>query len=198
MSLTRPAILGAALLLGGCALVSPRPSQSDLAWQARRALLEQIDRFTMKARISAGMLAPTGNLVWQQAGGNYDLRLAGPFGMGAMSISGGDGHVEVQTRKESLTGTDPEQLLNERLGWEFPVMHLRSWVVGLPAKGSKSKVTLDDDGRIETLEQDGWKLSFDDYVSNGRVDLPRKFVLANPDVKIKVVVDEWSDVTAVR
>jgi len=191
----RLALLGAALLIGGCALVSFRgPSQA--AWEARQALLKQIDTFTLKARISAGLLAPTGNLVWRQDKDAYDLRIAGPFGIGAMSISGAKGRVEVQTSRERLTGKDPEDVLYDRLGWEFPVMHLRSWVVGLPAPGSKADIELDGEGRIETLKQDGWKLAYDEYVSNGRVDLPRKLVLSNPDVKIKVVVDEWSDVTA--
>jgi outer membrane lipoprotein LolB len=192
----RPALLGVALLIGGCALVNFRPGHSQAAWEARQALLTQIDRFNLRARVSAGLLAPTGNLVWRQNKDDFDLRIAGPLGMGAMSIRGGKGRVEVQTSRERLTGTDPEQLLHERLGWEFPVMHLRSWVLGLPAPGSKADIELDDEGRIETLEQDGWKLSYDDYVHGSRVDLPRKLVLSNPDVKIKVVVDEWSDVTA--
>ena len=176
--------------------MSPRPSQSDRAWETRRVKLAKIERFTLKARISAGLLAPTGNLIWKQDSDDYDLRVAGPFGMGAMSISGGKNRVEVQTSRERLRGPDPEALLHERLGWEFPVMHLRSWVVGMPAPGTKADVELDDAGRITRLQQDGWKLVYDDYVTNGKIDLPRKLVLSNPDVKIKVVVDEWSNVTA--
>jgi outer membrane lipoprotein LolB len=173
------------------------PSQH--AWEARRARLVQIDRFTLQARVSAGgMFGVKGNLHWRQQPDAFDMRVAGPFGIGAASISGRGGEVSIRTSRRSFTTLDPEGDLKERLGWTFPVSHLRYWVLGQPAPGSKAEFALDRDGRMQSLEQDGWTLEFSEYQDAGAIELPRKFEVANSELRLKVVVDTWSDLPALK
>lgn len=184
----------AILTTTGCSLLPMKSEKSRLAWEARRELLSGIDHFSLQARVSSGgMFGVKGNLSWRQQGERFDMRVAGPFGIGAASIRGEGKQIEIRTAKRTITTEDPERDLHDRLGWTFPVMHLRYWVLGVPAPGSKAEVEYDRDGRLESLAQDDWTLEVSEYQKAGTLDLPRKFEVANAEVRIKVVVDTWSD-----
>ena len=177
-----------------------KPSASSQpAWEARRAQLVRIDRFTLQARVSSGgLFGVKGNLHWRQLPGSFDMRVAGPFGIGAATISGRGNEVQIRTAKRSFTTTDPEGDLKARLGWTFPVSHLRYWVLGQPAPGSKAEFALDGAGRITSIKQDGWTLQFEEYQDAGAVELPRKFEVANEELRLKVIVDTWSELPAAK
>lgn len=177
-----------------------KPSDSSqLAWETRRERLIRIDRFTLQARVSSGgLFGVKGNLHWRQLPESFDMRVAGPFGIGAATITGRGREVEIRTAKRTFTTQDPEGDLKARLGWTFPVTHLRYWVLGQPAPGSRAEFEFDRAGRIIALEQDGWTLAFDEYQDAGAVELPRKFEVANSELRLKVVVDTWSGLPALK
>ena len=178
--------------------MKPSPS-SQRAWETRRAQLVQIDRFTLQARASSGgLFGVKGNLHWRQLPDAFDMRVAGPFGIGAATISGQGREVSIRTSKRSFTTQDPEGDLKARLGWTFPVTHLRYWVLGQPAPGSRADFALDEAGRIVSLEQDGWTLQFDEYLDAGALELPRRFEVTNSEIRLKIVVDTWSDLPALK
>lgn len=186
------------LLLHGCFLLKDT-GRSQQSWEARRSHLSRVDRFTLQARVSSGgVFGVKGNLNWRQTPDAFDMRVAGPFGVGAATITGHGRKVEIRTAKGSFVTQDPEADLKSRLGWSFPVSHLRYWVLGQPAPGSRAEFELDRDGRIVTLQQDDWTLEFDEYQRAGALELPRKFEVANAEIRLKVIVDTWSDLPAVR
>ncbi len=188
-------LLFLALLLqtSGCSLLRTQPDGADLAWDARRARLEQITRFTVQARLSSGLLGAKGNLHWRQRPDDFEMRVSGPLGVNTMNIAGNEHGVEIRTARESFRTADPEGLLRERLGWTLPLRQMRWWALGLPAPSSAAELELDSSGRVLNLEQDGWTLEFDEYQDAGTIELPRRFELANSEATIKVVVDAWSD-----
>jgi len=192
------AVYATALLTAtGCSVFPMKSEKSKLAWEARRDLLAQIDRFTLQARVSSGgIFGVKGNLHWKQDGDAFQMRVAGPFGIGAASISGRGKQIEIRTAKGTFTTENPEGDLRDRLGWTFPVSHLRYWVLGVPAPGSGADVEYDGDGRLTSLEQDGWTMEVSEYQDAGTLELPRKFEVANAEVRIKVVVDGWSGLPA--
>jgi outer membrane lipoprotein LolB len=183
------------LLLAGCAnlMKHKKPDDVDLAWDARRALLEEVDRFTLQARVSSGgVLGMRGNLNWTQLGDTFDLHVAGPFGAGAMAIRGTPADVEIRTRNNVYHTSDPDRFLHDKLGWAFPVHGLRYWALGLPSPESDAQMELDANGRILSMTQDGWDVAYNEYQRVAGLDLPRQFELANSEVRIRVVVDTWS------
>lgn len=190
-----PYLAALLLLLSGCASLRPVPAgNADALWQQHRAQLEQIDRFSLQARIASGSLGMKADLHWQQfAEGDFDLRVAGPFGAGALGIRGDARRVEVRSREGSSFTTEPEQWLKARLGWTLPIGELRYWALGLPAPGAAARLTLDAEGRLAALEQDGWQLQYEEYQAiEGRV-LPRRFQLINEDATIRVIADRWDE-----
>ena len=192
------AVILLSLFLQGCTSLKPS-ANSQQAWETRRAQLAQIDRFTLQARASSGgLFGIKGNLHWRQLPGSFDMRVAGPFGIGAATITGQGRDITIRTSKRSFTTQDPEGDLKARLGWTFPVAHLRYWVLGQPAPGSRAEFALDDHGHIVSLEQDGWTLQFDEYQDAGALALPRKLEVANSEIRLKIVVDTWSDLPALK
>jgi outer membrane lipoprotein LolB len=186
----------ALMLLGGCASMA-RNSESATAearWQQRSAQLQQVDRFLMQARGSYGRLIPTkADLRWQQnADGSFELRIAGPFGIGATTISGTERQVQVRTRSGTYQSSDPEQWIADKMGWTLPLAGLRHWVLGLPSPHSEARLDLNLEGQVTTLQQDGWTLVYSEYQRSGGYELPRKFEVSNTDVRLKVVVDSWT------
>ncbi len=185
-----------ALTLTGCAtLMKPELTDVDSAWTARRQALERIAAFDLSARVaSGGLFGMKGSLVWKQRGDTFDIRVSGPFGVGAVSLSGRVDDVLLTTKKGRYHTDDPDAWLRESVGWSFPVEGLRYWVLGLPSPYSNAEISLDQDGRVLEMDQDGWTIEYDEYTPAGSVELPRKFSLTHPEVRIKVVVDDWSGI----
>lgn len=191
----RAALTTIALLLSACAANPPMDeARASAAWADRKAKLEQIRNFSVQARAAvSGAASGSANLVWHQGPHEFDLRVSGPLGIGALTMAGDESEVRVHTKKQNFTTDDPEGTLQQALGWALPIKGLRYWVLSLPAPDGEFGVTLDERGRVATLTQDGWKLDYTDYMTLRPVDLPRRIVLTRDDLKLRVIVDTWSD-----
>jgi outer membrane lipoprotein LolB len=186
------------LFLTGCATTMNKNEQkiAQAKFDERRAAVGAVDRFTLRGRISSGF-AMRGDLRWQQnADGSFEARVSGPFGIGALTISGTEDEVEVRTKSGVYKTKDPEGWVQQKMGWTFPIMGLRYWVLGLAWPHSKAEQELNLAGQVETLEQDGWTLDYQEYSVEKGLSLPKKFEIANPKVKIKVVIDAWDELSA--
>ena len=191
----RAALCAILLLLSACAANPPvDQTRAGVEWTDRKAKLEKIRNFSVQARAAVtGAASGSANLVWHQGPHDFDLRVSGPLGIGALTMAGDESEVRVHTKKQSFTTDDPEGTLRQSLGWSLPIKGLRYWVLSLPAPDSEFGMTLDADGRVATLTQDGWKLDYTDYMSMKPVDLPRRILLTRDDLKLRVIVDTWSD-----
>jgi len=188
-------VAAAALFAAGCATVAPYDeTKAQNAWAGRKARLEEINHFSVQARaVASGALSGTATLDWHQAPDEFDLRVSGPLGVSAMTMAGNEHEVRVKTKKESFTTDDPEGTLHQKLGWALPISRLRYWALSLPSPNSEFNVQLDQEGKVETLTQDGWKVEYTDYVSASRLELPRRILLTQGDLKLRVLIDRWSD-----
>jgi outer membrane lipoprotein LolB len=184
-------------LIGGCAIVAKHKAAAgrEAKWTQRQKTITHIEDFSLQARVaSGGVLGARGDLRWEQHGPEFQIRFSGPFGIGAVSIAGTVDNVEIRTRKNTYQTDDPEAFLAKKLGWSLPVRGLRYWVLGLPSPDSKPKVTLDDEGRAATLEQDGWVLNYTEYDVVEDHDLPSRFEIKGARSTFRIVIDEWSGI----
>lgn len=190
-----------AAVLSGCALLRPQisgtepPSQALLAkWQARVAQLAPVSSFTVSGRIASGAIGFKADLRWKQhKNGQFQMRIAGPFGARATVLEGNQYLVSVRNGQEaSRTTTDPEAWLEEALGVRLPVTGLRWWALGLPAPDTHYDMLLDPQGRALRIIQNGWQLDYPDYRAAGRFDLPRRIEARSGDTRILVLADAWS------
>ncbi|MES1943338.1 outer membrane lipoprotein LolB [Salinisphaera sp. PC39] len=193
------AAVAALLVLGGCAIMrAPEPGAPGVAdpeaWRERQQDLAGFDHWSLQGRAATGkVLGWSGNLSWRQRGESFDVRLSGPLGAGGFRARGEPGLVRIYTEDETYYTNDPEALVEEIVGWRFPLTGLRYWAIGLPAPGMPGRVAVDGDGLLTDLWQAGWRLAYTDYREAGGLTLPRRIVLDNGDNTIKLVIDRWFD-----
>jgi outer membrane lipoprotein LolB len=203
--LTGPGRAGAALLWlslalaqGGCAMLGTSGTGSSgpsaQAWSARHAELSRLDHWLMQARIASGRMGWSGNLHWRQDADHFDIRVSGPLGSGSFQARGHLGEVEIRTAQESLITQNPEALLREKMGWSLPLAQLRYWSIGLPYPTTPAAVRYDALGRLQSLEQDGWRLEYTEYGFYQHYELPRRFTLEDADNYFRVFIDAWSEI----
>ncbi|MFK3792709.1 MULTISPECIES: lipoprotein insertase outer membrane protein LolB [Pseudomonas] len=185
-------------LLAGCAGFGARESvqgQGNPAqWRQHKDQLSALDGWQINGKI--GIRAPkdsgSGTLFWLQRQDYYDIRLSGPLGRGAARLTGRPGQVSLEVANQGrYEASSPESLLEEQLGWKLPVSHLGWWVRGLPAPGSKSRLTLDGDSHLASLEQDGWQVEYSSYSQQNGYWLPERIKLHGSDLDVTLVIKEW-------
>lgn len=186
-------VVGLLLLLPGCATFPPSASPATLdAWDRHSTQVSAVGDFTLQGRFAAGGVFGTkGQMHWTQTGADYRVRLWGPFGAGAVLISGNADSAEVRTAHEVFQTTRIETELRERFGWTLPVGHLRWWVLGLPSPASRAGMKFDARGRIVEMRQDGWTLEYPEYQAVETLSLPRRLELSNKELGAKLVIDQW-------
>lgn len=188
-------------VLTGCAVIRQPPEAEPgvadaAAWQAHRETLAALKTWALQGRVATGqLLGWTGNLNWRQNGEDFDVRLSGPMGAGGFRASGTLDRVVIRTGDRRMVTTEPDALVAQTLGWTFPLEPLRYWGRGLPAPGGYDRISVDAQGRLVAIEQDGWKVAFPEYAEpDGAPALPERIVLDNGETRIRLVVDRWFDI----
>lgn len=164
------------------------------SWAARQQALKHLNNWTIKGAFS--VQTPKKNIIgsyhWNQQGPTYQITLLSPMGALSVTITGTPGHVALWRgyKPETATST-PEQLLTEYVGWSLPISDLLYWIRGLPAPGA-SRMTFTTNNEINTLDQDGWHITFSDYVNvSTHLSLPRTLQLYRRDFTSKITVKRW-------
>ena len=196
-----------ACLLSACAAVPGyRKALHDISWPERYARLSDLQSWHSRGSLAIkhGHDITLGSFRWQQAGTHYDLQISGPMGIGSLRVTGHPGSAILwQSANDQLIADSPEALMRAELGWSLPLVHLRYWVLGLPAPGIAFQATFDGLHHIVALDQQGWALHFSHFAvfvgPDGvtELDLPTKISLAHartansPKMRIKLHMTHW-------
>jgi outer membrane lipoprotein LolB len=116
------------------------------------------------------------------------VHLSGPFGVGALVL-------KRTPEGLSLNGAPPSDAvlaqLQERLGFELPLDHLRFWLMGVPDPGAAFGLKRNDQDRASQLTQSDWSIEYDRYMPVDGDLLPARLVLTREVVRVRIVVDRW-------
>jgi outer membrane lipoprotein LolB len=150
-----------------------------------------------KLGLRGPQLAESAYLNWRQCGEVYDVRLSGPLGQTLARIEGRGELLTVRIEgQEPVTTAEPEQLLQQRLGWSVPLRALRYWVRAEAAPGAAAELA-GAAARPDTLQQFGWRVRYPSYHQNTGVALPAKLILSNgglkntSDLQVTLLINEW-------
>jgi len=183
--------------LAGCA-VQPRLSDLDKSnlWEIRQQELSQIDEWTLKGRIAIQTEKDSwsAGLQWQQHKQDYAIRIVAPLGRGSYELTGNKQGVMLRTNKnEIFEASTPEVLMQRNLGWQLPVSGLVYWIRGVPQISLEDKnFNLDEQGRINEMNQDGWQIKYHRYDEHDGHQMPSKLFIENDKLKVRIIIKDWT------
>jgi outer membrane lipoprotein LolB len=190
--------LAAVLLVGllcACTTVRAPPPATGQPWDVRRPQLQGREHFDLKGRVAvaAGNEGFNARLLWRQTGTRSNVALDGPLCAGGVQITADGPALSVVTSKgEHLDNEAARSQLAARLGFDPPITSLRFWVLGVPDPATPAKETLDNQQRLASLQQDGWQVVYDGYLSVSGEWLPSRVTLQRAGVRVRLIVDGWS------
>lgn len=188
------------ILLAGCA--APGGVQQDVAEtqaERERRILDR-EHWALRGRIavSDGQDGGSARVNWEAGPEHYELWIYAPLAQGTWRLEGGPASAVLTGPKGSFRGDDAQALLERHLGWHLPVAGLRHWVRGLRAPGPVESAEYDGRGRLASLKQQGWVVTYTDWSRYPEFDMPRRIEAEFPPYSVKLVVQDWAirDVTA--
>ena len=189
--------LAASVLLTGCATAPPtvdEQAQREPLYEQRLARLEQLDSWLLEGRlaVSDDQDGGSGSFRWERDATDSRMDFHGALGRGAWRMLADAGGAEL-TFADGATYRAPsvETLVREQVGWPVPVEMLGWWVRGLAAPGTVQARTLDEEGRMSTLQQEGWAIEYSRYGEVGEVAMPFRMTARQEDRTVKVAVRKW-------
>ena len=194
----KQSLLVVLMFTGGCALQPTVPGTS-VAWGERRTQLAEMSEWQARGRIAVKSVdgGGQGNIQWFQAGAGSRVLLRGPFGVGGYEIAWDAERIEVigKSGEIEIAYSGPnaaEQFLLDQLGWSFPAMSLRYWMLGVPDPEFDSDEQFDTDGWLVGIRQNGWSVGYDGFKVWNNIWLPKRLVLNHDEARVKLVIDNWS------
>jgi outer membrane lipoprotein LolB len=181
-------ILCMGAVLAAC--VTTRPPMPSIGWQQRIADLQHDHSWQLDGRAAAavGTQGWQATLNWRQAQRYAEVHLSGPFGLGAVLL-------EQTPNGLSLNSAPPSDAVlaqvQDKLGFELPLDHLRFWLLGVPDPGAPSDVMRNDTDSAQQVTQAGWTVVYDRYKAVDGDVLPAHLVLSRDAVRVRIAIDQW-------
>jgi len=181
-------------LLSACA-TAPTTTAPSGDWSAVRTARQALTHWQMSGRAAVATESQgwSAGVTWKQADQVSDLNVQGALGVGGVHVHSNGESLDVETSKgEKVSGDEATDALERSLGVALPLASLRYWLLGVPAPGSEAQEDLDPQGRLASLKQNGWSMTYDRYALQGNDWLPGRVRLESGPVRVKVLVEHWS------
>ena len=185
-------LLIGALMLSACrTLPTAGPAQD---WPAVKAERQALASWEMNGRAAVATSNDgfSAKLRWIQSGSRSEAFIQGALGVGGVHVTADKGSLEVETSKGEHIGPDEaDAALESLIGAVLPIRELRYWLLGVPAPDSPGEEQLDELGRLTSLGQAGWRITFERFSRQGSSWLPVRTRLEREAVRVRVVADRW-------
>jgi outer membrane lipoprotein LolB len=185
------------LVLAGCTTIKPPPSQPPAASSAQQqhlTTLAHIKTFSLKGRLGV-VTNPrgfSGSIEWQHQTDTDSVDVYSPLGGKVANIAKTPTEVTLTSQDgRTLSAADAESLTESAMGFRLPLTGLSDWALGRPTLSKIDALSSDAQGRLLTLKQDGWDISYENYAQTNGVDLPGKIVLKSEKLNLKLLVQQW-------
>jgi outer membrane lipoprotein LolB len=167
----------AALLLAAACAELPRAPAGGFEF-------ELTGRFAARYRDEAA----SGLIAWRHHALRDEVLLSSPFGQGMAQITrDGEAVTLVSGDKQRYVAADAEQLTEQVLGFRLPLRGLADWVRARPSGDAPAQAQRAPDGRLQVLEQRGWRIEYTAYEGAQ----PKVLKLNYPGLELRLAIREW-------
>ena len=176
--LLRALVVLMALAAGACAELQPVTSP-------------QFVEFELAGRIATRYRqeAASGNVAWRHGRDSDELLITSPVGSSiARVVRTGSQVILTTADQREHRANDAEILTEQVLGFRLPLAGLSDWVRARPKDGTPAAVVRGQDGRLASLEQNGWRVEYQEFRADG---LPVRIRLTYPGIELRLAIHEW-------
>ena len=171
---------------------SPSPGSQKVATQQAGTIKTWEISGAMAAHRTQNKKGWTATFNWKQRGAdNYQIRLFGPLGSGAVLIERENGVTTYRDGPTVKSARNSESLLKQKTGIALPAGNLYYWIRGIPAPGASKIVSVDAQNHPQVLQQAGYTIEYLKRVTVNGVDVPKQIKLQGNNVTIKVAIKQW-------
>ncbi len=176
------------------------PEMVEQRWALRQAQLTALEGWELGGRVAVKHTQDSwsASLRWQQQAEAFDISFSSMLGQRMAQLKGDASVATLYLPDErAMSAANLSELLGDELGWHVPMNELRYWLVGLPVpsmvlgKAREVAKGLDAQGRLQWLEQSGWRIEYARYRSVGVLEVPKKMVLTREGTRVRFVIDHW-------
>lgn len=133
--------------------------------------------------------AASGNVAWRHSVHSDELLITTPVGSSvARVVRNGSEFVLTTSEPRDYRALDAEALTEQVLGFRIPLTGLTEWVRGRALEGALASSTRDKEGRLATLDQNGWRVEYQEYRADG---LPVRLKLTYPGLELRLAIHDW-------
>jgi outer membrane lipoprotein LolB len=153
-------------------------------------LPELREQFDISGRLSVSRERDgfTGGFRWIAEPEADSIELATPTGQTVATLASAGTQVRLKAADGRTDEAATWEALTERfLGWPLPVSGLRYWIQGIPHPTSAFTRSADDLGRVGSMRQDGWDITYR-YGDGGDVS-PSGLRMTRQGLDVRVAVD---------
>lgn len=178
-------------ILSGCSLL---PTQNT---DERITALSSQSNWEIQGKISFQNTknSVTGLLNWKQRSDQFEIVITGPLGQGTTILKGNRSYAELLLpgERQPRISNSVQTLMQETVGWSFPVEDLAYWAKGIPSPAKVQTLKTDKLGLISSMTQHGWQIHFKRYSRpQGLQWLPGLIKLKGYDQNVTLAINQWS------
>jgi outer membrane lipoprotein LolB len=186
------------VLLGACSTTRlPQLEESERLqlYQVKSGQLSALNGWSIEGKlaVSNDKDGGSGKFFWSknEAGSRMDFH--GTLGRGAWKLSADAHGAELIQADGTIHRADSiDQLVRDHVGWDIPVESMSWWIRGLNTPGNFRKRTIDVQGNISVLLQDGWTVEYGRYRDFEGVSLPVRLDARQGEWIVKLVIRSWT------
>ncbi len=99
----------------------------------------------------------------------------------------GDAVVLTTAEPREYRATDAESITEQVLGFRLPLAGLADWVRARPSGDASFREHKSPDGRLQSLEQSGWRIEYQEYDG----ERPSRLRLLYPGIELRLAISSW-------
>ncbi len=184
-------LLLTAIFLGGCAGLRSRDDGNAPVVEPGDVADIKALKLSGRLGIKQGNEGHSGSLRWLHASPKHEITVFSPIGTTVAKIEQDENGAKLTTSdKEVYQAEDADKLMEQVMGWHFPLSGMQYWILGRAAPDGAAEEQRGTNNRLMHLRQQDWDIQYADYRPLANIELPYRIVMKRADFVIRFVVDK--------